>query len=263
MKPNVLILFMLEDHQQAPVSPPVSPGNAPNHQAPDLRPTHQQTPGTESNTAYCERVLLELIAIGTDIARMVHQDAELQSEYCRTVKSIGPTPPPTPEPTAAFDRIARAIRRTVTLLHKLPELARKANEPAKAAHKHPDRVAARKRIIRDVEDTIQRTKKDDEAEHLHAELHDRLDSPDLDDDIDHRPVDQIIADICRDLGIAHSAGTHPWKRRTPADILALAARAAMKAPAEARSSKASETPDSVITEPPPQRTARFTSTDPP
>jgi hypothetical protein len=91
-------------------------------------------------------------------------------------------------------------------------------------------MAARRRIVREVEDAIQRTVGDAEAAILHADLIDRLDGPDLDDDIDTRPIADIIADICRDLGLAAMPGTHPWKRRTAADVAALGAVATMVRP---------------------------------
>jgi len=53
-----------------------------------------------------------------------------------------------------------------------------------------------------------------------------MDAPDLDRDIANRPIDDIIKDILRDLGLAALPGTRPWKRRTPADIEQLNARAA-------------------------------------
>ncbi len=132
-----------------------------------------------------------------------------------------------------------------------------------------DRTAARKRIIRDVEDTIQRKTKDDEAERLHAELLERLDAPDLDDDIDHRPVAEIIEDICRDLGIANYPGAHPWKRRTPADIAILADRAANTTSARARAAPSPKAPAAKIDITMPQRPSETkpasseTSSDPP
>ncbi len=174
---------------------------------------------------------------------------------------IIPTPALTQDPVMAYERITRALRRNIALAQKLHEPPK-----APAAPQYRDHAAARKRIIRDVEDTIQRTTKDgNDAERLHAELLDRLDGPDLDDDIDHLPIDDIIKDICRDLGIAHSPGTHPWKRRTPADIAILAARAANKTSAGARASPSPKTPADKIdnTMPHRQQASSETSSDPP
>ncbi len=61
---------------------------------------------------------------------------------------------------------------------------------------------------------------------LRAELRDRMDAPDLEDDITTRTVANIITEICRDLGLDALPGTHPWTRRTPDDIRQLCARAA-------------------------------------
>ncbi|HEY0202925.1 MAG TPA: hypothetical protein VGC15_02075, partial [Acetobacteraceae bacterium] len=93
----------------------------------------------------------------------------------------------------------------------------------------PDRTTARKRILRAVEDVIQRPPDNDEcddAETLLADLYERMDAPDLDDDIACRPAEDIIRDILRDLGLAALPGSRPWKRRATADITQLNARAA-------------------------------------
>jgi hypothetical protein len=121
---------------------------------------------------------------------------------------------PLAQATLGYDRVCRNIRRNILLTRELAK-------PIKTT----DRVAARKRIIREVEDSIQRNADEDEAETLHGELLDRLDNLDLDDEIDGRPVKDIIEDIVRDLGLAHIPGTHPWKRRTPDDLAELHARA--------------------------------------
>jgi hypothetical protein len=174
--------------------------------------TSQLAPGTE----YYLGVLHELIDIGVGLARLVHQRAEAEA--------ASPKSPAGPDLASAFECISRAVRRTIML-------ARKVAEPvAPAAAQH--RAAARRRIIREVEDVIQRTPGGDEALSLHAELLDRLDTPDLEDDIQVRPIADIIADICRDLGLAALPGTHPWKRRTAADLATLCARAAEPRAAE-------------------------------
>ena len=77
-----------------------------------------------------------------------------------------------------------------------------------------------------MEDVIHRRATSPRAESLHAELNERLDAPDLDDDLETRPVADIIAEICRDLGLDDMPGAHPRKRRTPADVATLHARAA-------------------------------------
>ena len=151
--------------------------------------------------------------------------------------------------------LARAVHRQAT-----PEPNAQPNaEPSTAR-----RLAARKRIIREVEDTIQRRTEGPEAqaqaESLNAELAERLDAPDLDDDLDQLPIADIIASICRDLGIAHHLGTHPWKRRTPRDVRDLCARAAHPRMAQPRMAQPS-TGDPRPHFAPPQRTQ--TGTGPP
>jgi len=207
---------------------------------------HQDNPGHQAaNTHAHSQVLDGLINIGADLARLLHQQATAQAAEAAQqppapqAANAQPAPLPTPDAlikiTAAFDQLARAVRRCIALARSLNKPMHPARNPA------PNRTAARKRILRAVEDTIQRTNSDghglgvsdddrDAAEALHAGLHaellDRMDAPDLDDDIRDRPIDDIIKEICRDLGIASLPGSHPWKRRTPADIAQLHARAA-------------------------------------
>jgi hypothetical protein len=165
----------------------------------------------------CRASVRELMEMGMDLARLVHAQARTQLD----------TPPapdagPAPDGTVAFDRIARAVRRTAMLLQRL-------NEPA-ASLGEQQRAAARRRIIRGMEDRIQRNVGPAEADRMYAELMERMDSPDLEDELLDRPVADIILDIARDFGIEASPGTHPWKRRTPADIAELRERAAMPPP---------------------------------
>ncbi len=177
-----------------------------------------QTDQQAEDAQYYRRVLHELIDMGVDLARGVHQQATVQAGG--EDLGDGPGAPTVQDTAAAFDRISRAVRRTVAL-------ARKIAEPLPPrADTGQQRVAARRRILREVADVIQRRAEGVEAEAMHAELSERLDAPDLEDDIDGRPVAEIIADICRDLGLAAMPGTRPWKRRTPRDIEALCTRAA-------------------------------------
>jgi hypothetical protein len=159
-------------------------------------------------------LLHELLDLGMDHARFVHAEA----------KTLAAAPEPAPNPAAAqaalavaHDRIARAIRRTITLARHLDDPV----TPSAAQH----RASSRRRIIRAVEDTIDREPRRPDKDHLRAELAERLEGPDLDADILHRPIPEIIAEICRDLALGVMPGQH-LHRRTPSDIAALCARAA-------------------------------------
>jgi len=165
-------------------------------------------------------MLHELIDMGMGFARTVHQQGTAQA---------GPESPDgdpaaaAVQTAAAFDRISRAVRRTIAL-------ARKVAEPLPArVDAGQRRAAARRRILREVEDAIQREADGAEEEALEAELRERLDGSELEDEIEGRPVGEVVAEICRDLGLGTLLGNHPWKRRTPPDIAALCARAAQPA----------------------------------
>ena len=206
-------------------------------------PTPHDTPGPQAADTHApdphgyRDTLHTLIGFGANVARLLHDQAVQQAAAPATPNPAQPPPTPQPAPppnpllaiAAAFDGASRNVRRCIALARSLD---RPAPNPA------PTRTAARKRILRAVEDAIHRATPDPEAHNTdghadadvlrnerQAELLDRLDSPDLDDDLTHRPVPDIIADLCRDLGLAAQPG-QPWPRRTPADIALLRARAA-------------------------------------
>ena len=131
-------------------------------------------------------------------------------------------------------------------------LAQRLDEPARAVVPHParQRQATRARIIREVEDMIVRHADEDEGA-LQAEFRERLDSPELEDDLGDRPVAEIITEICRDLGLMIHPGANPWKRRSPADVAALRALAARPT-----------RPDWANTPGPPKRQSRAGCRDP-
>ncbi len=135
-------------------------------------------------------------------------------------------PAPAADPTIAFDRIARTIRRTIALARKITDPAPPRPAAQAAERSNERRRIARKQIIREVEDTIQRRTDGADAEALQAEFYERLETIDCEDDIANLPIAELIALIRRDLGLAHLPGTHPWKRRTPQDVMDLRARAA-------------------------------------
>ena len=197
-------------------------------------PTHttpQDDPTKPPADPHGDRAVLhDLIGMGAGLARLLHAQANHQAEAARAAVPPPPTPAMPYEPPAttlvtltnAFDRISRAVRRCIALAERL------AHPPAPARDPAHHRAAARKHILRAVEDTIHRAANEgDRAECLRAELRDRLDDPDLDWDLATRPIPDIIAEITRDLGLATPpGGARPWPRRTPADIQDLHARAA-------------------------------------
>ena len=206
---------------------PFQPSHPNPAQAPDQRTEDAQ---------YYRANLHELIDLGMVLARAVQANAVAQAAQDAPPATAAPgsaaasTARPGIDRTTPFDRIARCIRRTVLLAQRIAE----APNPAPAAA--IARAAARRRILREVEDAIHRRARSPrgdriDAEALQAELHERLDSPDLDDDIASRPIADIITEIVRDLGIdIKPLGVPPSRRRTPGDIAAMHARAAAVTP---------------------------------
>ena len=195
------------------------------------QPTHTTPQDSPPADPHGHRAVLHtLIGMGADMARLLHAQAIHQAEAARAAVPPPPTPAMPYQPPAttlvalagAFDRISRAVRRCIALAGHLARPPAPTRDPAR------NRTAARKRILRQVEDTIHRTAHEgDRAEALNAELRERLDAPDLDWDLATRPIPDIIAELTRDLGLAPApGGAHPWKRRTPDDIQDLCTRAA-------------------------------------
>lgn len=190
------------------------------------------SPPLDADTRYYRDVLHELIDMGTQLARAVHAHAmrtALAQAKAPLPDSDAPAPP---DSTVAFDRIARTVRRTVLM-------ARHIAEPPKAANTAGPRDAARRRILRECEDKIavaafnhRNTPGRIDSGALRTELRERLDAPDLAealaDDIQARPIAEIIAEICRDLGLGFDdvPGCSTRLRRTPADVALLIAQAA-------------------------------------
>ena len=176
--------------------------------------SHATQPATEAeDAAYYREVLHTLIAQGSALATRIHENA--------TAATPTDENRPNADPTVAFDRVARAVRRCIALArHIAANPAEPAQDPAKQA-------ATRARLIRGVEDAIHRQRRNDDHDPLYAELAERLEDPALDLHLATRSVDDIINEIARDLGVAIQPRSFVWKRRTPADIRALYHRAGL------------------------------------
>jgi len=184
---------------------------------------------------YYLRVLREMTEIGAKLARIVEKQADDHPER---------------DPAEQFERITRSMRRNIMLAEKLGE-AKKLSA---------NRTAVRKRIIRDVEDAIHKKAPKDQQETLQAEFLERLDMPDMEDEISNRSITEIVIEICRDLGIYDLPGSHPWKRRMLHDIAVLNARAAHVARAK---HPPIPNPTTSPPPPPPAPAESPTGTDPP
>ncbi len=109
-----------------------------------------------AETQLYRQALHELIDIGADLARRLHAQATAQAAQqakakpMRLVTEAPPAPAPSPDAlinlAAAFDLNASAVRRCIMLAQSLDEPPKPASDPA------PDRTAARKRVLRAVED---------------------------------------------------------------------------------------------------------------
>jgi hypothetical protein len=166
--------------------------------------------------------LAELVQIGMSVARMIGRAAEAETALADAAASATAADGASPVATslaeaieadraasaaaearrdvaartamvaAAFTQVSRAIRRTVWLAERLD---RGWARPGGADTRH---AMARRQIVRAVGDAIAG---EPDAEALYESLRERLDSLDTLDEIGDRPADDIIRDICRDLGV--------------------------------------------------------------
>ena len=135
-----------------------------------------QTVVTNENDAHYNQVLRDLVGMATDIARTIH--TQIPSRQQAATAALPPTPSSAndqfPDPTLAFDRISRCIRRTILLAKKRPGLGIELRKNPSAENPTLRRITARKRILRNVEDVSQRNAKPEHLDSLHAELRERL-----------------------------------------------------------------------------------------
>jgi hypothetical protein len=159
---------------------------------------------------YYRQVLHDFIEMGAELARLVVQEARTVAEAAPPAGDTGAAPRSAgPESAVAFERIARAVRRSIML-------ARALDEPVPTVDER--RRATRQRIIRTVAGKLDRATPRDVAELSDAELQERLDAAEADEAIDPQMAAEIIADICHDLGLAV----------VPEEVSALCARAARR-----------------------------------
>ena len=169
-------------------------------------PVQPDAPLLDLDDAAYQHALATLLDVGVSIARDLKVPDEKDTAIARS---------------AAFEGVARAVRRSIVLSRHIRDAV-----PA-AAQRDANRAQARRHILRSVEDAINDNVTSlADAAPLRAELLERIDAPEFADDLANRSPDILVAEICRDLGLATLPGMRPDLRRTPDDIAILAAQAA-------------------------------------
>jgi hypothetical protein len=113
----------------------------------------------------------------------------------------------------AYGRVSRAVRLTIALqsrlvknLQEIDEIAARMRKGAEAnaGREREQRAAARKERVERIVERMIRAEVADEAEvdRLAEEAYERLDHDDIYGDLQAKPVSEIIALVCRDLGLA-------------------------------------------------------------
>jgi hypothetical protein len=96
---------------------------------------------------------------------------------------------------AAFTRVSRSVRLTVLMVERLDRgWARPRNADDRQA-------VAKRQIARGVAEAIAGQAEGERAAELSGRLRERLDSPDWENEFASRPAEEVIAIICRDLGL--------------------------------------------------------------
>jgi hypothetical protein len=96
---------------------------------------------------------------------------------------------------AAFARVSRGIRLTILLAERLDR------GWARGGRADDRQAMARRQIARGVADAIARAAEGERAAALTGRLTERLDAPDWENEFGDRSAEEIIAIICRDLGL--------------------------------------------------------------
>ena len=144
----------------------------------------------EARTERHLRMLEDLAEIGMDLARTVQRQAHEQVAADLDAAALG----------LAFSRIARAVRQTVALEARLGE-DRQAKTAARIAGEIHTRIARHRREVRAVvAQAIEADADESDIENLLFDLEERLVDRD-DTDFADRPIGELVARICRDLGV--------------------------------------------------------------
>jgi hypothetical protein len=200
-------------------------------QTPILTPANDETDPSAERAERHMRLLAELAEIGMDLAREVRRQCAALSQP-RLVDDTAAAPPSLVELALAYSRLSRAVRQTLAL-----EVRIEADERARAVGivvEHQARQADAAQAWEDRENRIEgvvtkiiraEAADDSGAERLLDEMCEHLEDEDVYEDYSHRPTGEIIALICKDLGL-----TPDWSRWEDRDWAADAARTMASGP---------------------------------
>ncbi|MDR3508772.1 MAG: hypothetical protein P4L64_12815 [Caulobacteraceae bacterium] len=159
--------------------------------------------------AWQARVHKELTEIGMSIARGMERRelADRAAEIAAVEQGL-----PLPErdgfdPGLAYSRLARAVRLNLALMTRLgdEQVERERGHAERRTAARAERRAARRRdVVKGVERLVDHEvlEDDDDSEAFYENLYERLDVEQDLAGFDTRPVAEIIASICKDLGVA-------------------------------------------------------------
>jgi hypothetical protein len=165
----------------------------------EAQPSSEAQPGdpADARSERHLRGLAELGEIGMELARLVRRQAVEQAAANpdgAVDESLG----------LAFTRIARAVRQTFALEARLAEDRRTAQAEVAARRAAETRlhVERRKTKVRTaVERVLDAEAEGSDAENLFYDLTERLETDYDDADFADRPIGELVARICRDLGV--------------------------------------------------------------
>ena len=170
----------------------------------DNLPTLSAEDADAERAEWRARTLRHLVAIGMDMARMLQDQArDLQGSDPGVVGA---------DLSLRFHRISRSIRMSLALDAKL-----EAGFEARVAERKAAQLTERKALAKEA--VSRQVDRDTPDRDLHRERSDRIEREDLEDFSD-KPVSEIIAIICADLGIIpdwQAWSLEPWameERRT-------------------------------------------------
>jgi hypothetical protein len=165
----------------------------------EAQPSSEAQPGDpgDARTERHLRGLAELGEIGMELARLVRRQAVEQAAANpdgAVDESLG----------LVFARIARAVRQTFALEARLAEDRRTAQAEAAARRAAETRLGVERRKTRvrtAVERVLDAEADGSDAESLFYDLTERLETDYDEADFADRPIGELVARICRDLGV--------------------------------------------------------------